>query len=552
MCAPIGGVPFVVGVTGHRDLRNEDIPVLRRLIRDQLAAWMDLCPNTEFYCMTSLAEGADQLCGRVASDLGIKLLVPLPMEQAEFEKDFSNAALIEFRDLVNEAASVFVAPDTERQDDGTRDYAYRKAGVYLARHCHVLLALWDGLAGESGCCGTAEAVDFKMKRAYRAPDTLLTAPDEGIVLQIVTPRVSGETPPDGALTSRLLENAEGALRELLNDTNAFNKDAGGLNLTKSCGVFDADTAEQLGPAAKPLDRTYRLADTLALRFRDKYLNMLKWLCATGALLVVSFLFYDELEANLFLISYGLIAAVALFIFFRTKHGRCHKKYIEYRLFAETLRVQLNLLASGLDVCAEDLMPWSQRTISPWIREAMNTLPHGGWPLPDAPADICAVWMSDQLSYQKKTVAKNTVRLKRQSMISGVLLAFTILFFIAVVALEFLFPAWIGRGLALPGWLVRLAPPHTDHFFSVRSVFKILLGIVPALTFVVSSYYGKLSLERKLRDGKRMVALYSEALEAFNNPLTDHERLLTELAREELIETGDWLSYVSENRPDILI
>ena len=29
-------------------------------------------------------------------------------------------------------------------------------------------------------------------------------------------------------------------------------------------------------------------------------------------------------------------------------------------------------------------------------------------------------------------------------------------------------------------------------------------------------------------------------------------VLTELAREELVETGDWLSYVSENQPDILI
>jgi hypothetical protein len=43
----------------------------------------------------------------------------------------------------------------------------------------------------------------------------------------------------------------------------------------------------------------------------------------------------------------------------------------------------------------------------------------------------------------------------------------------------------------------------------------------------------------------MIALYSEALEAYDNPLTDKARLMTELAREELVETGDWLSYVSE-------
>ncbi|NLI54547.1 MAG: hypothetical protein GX417_09525 [Clostridiales bacterium] len=549
---PTGGVPFVIGVTGHRDLRSADIPALKQLIRQQMTGWMDMCPHTEFFCMTSLAEGADQLCGRVASDLGMKLLVPLPMEQAEYEKDFSDAALGEFRALLDKAVSVFVAPDTELLHDRSREYGYRMAGIYLTRHCHVLLALWDGQAGESGGCGTAETVDFKLKKAYRAPDTLLTAPDEGIVLQIVTPRVTGDALPDNALTVRLIENAGGALCELLRNTEAFHRDAADIDPSTSCGVFDAETTRRLGPAAEPLQNTYRLADALALRYRDRYLAMLKWLCGAGALLVVAFLFYDEFEANLFLIAYGLIALTAFFMFLGTTRGRCHRKYIEYRLFAETLRVQLNLMASGLDVSAEDLMPWSQRTISPWIREAMNTLPRIEQAMPEAPVDVRAVWIREQLNYQKRTHAKNQARLKRQSAISGSLLAFTILFFVAVLVLEFLFPAWIGREIALPVWLCRLALTHSDHFFNARSIFKILLGIIPALTFVVSSYYGKLSLERKLRDGQRMIALYSEALEAYDNPLTDKARLMTELAREELVETGDWLSYVSENRPDLLI
>jgi hypothetical protein len=133
--------------------------------------------------------------------------------------------------------------------------------------------------------------------------------------------------------------------------------------------------------------------------------MLKWLCAAGALLVVAFLFYDEFEANLFLIAYGLIALTAFFMFLGTTRGRCHRKYIEYRLFAETLRVQLNLMASGLNVSVEDLMPWSQRTISPWIREAMNTLPRIEQAMPEAPVDVRAVWIREQLQLSKAHARK---------------------------------------------------------------------------------------------------------------------------------------------------
>jgi len=546
----MSGIPFVIGVTGHRDLRSENIPVLTQLVSDQLANWKKLCPHTEFYCMTSLAEGADQLCGRIASDLGMRLLVPLPMEQAEYEKDFSGIVLDEFRSLLQNATSVFVAPDIEALHGDTREYAYRKAGIYLARHCHVLLALWDGMEGESGYCGTAETVEFKTKKTYRTPDSLLNTPTEGIVLHIVTPRASGNALPQAALFARMLERKQGALHELLKKTEEFNRDTAGADAATSDGVFEEKAILSLGQAAQSLEKLYRLSDALAMRFRNHYLALLKWLCATGALLVASFLFYDEFEANLFLIAYGVIALCAFILFLFAKHGSCHKKYIEYRLFAETLRVQLNLLAAGIAVNAEELMPWSQRSICPWIGAAMSALPLNGEDALDAHADVRAIWLQAQLNYQQSTLEKTSAMQKRQSKISGALLIFTILFFVVVVVLEFGFPVWIAQEIALPDWLHRLALMHSEHFFSLRGVFKILLGIIPAFAFVVSSYYGKLSLARKRKDGKRMIALYTEALAVYDNPRTDKARLFSELAREELAETGDWLSYVSENQLDI--
>lgn len=548
----MSSIPFIIGITGHRDLRCEDIPVLTQLIRNQFAEWMRLYPNTDFFCMTSLAEGADQLCGRIASDLGMQLLVPLPMESAEYEKDFSDSVLLEFRSLLRQASSVFVAPDIELRHDKSRDYAYRQAGIYLVQHCHVLLALWDGLPGESGCCGTAETVSFQLNRDYRAPDSLLNTPNEGIVLHIVTPRCSGNALPESALSMRLIEREKGALHALLRKTNAFNQDTSNIYARKFNNTFNFKTNQSPDQSAEPLEKLYQQADTLALRYRDNYLTMLKWLCATGMLLVVSFLLYDELEANLFLIVYGVIASIALLLYLFAKHGRCHQKYIEYRLFAETLRVQRNLLSSGLAVNAVALMPWSQRAICPWIRSAMSVLPQIALPTQSAPEEVRKDWMEVQLNYHKITYKKNAAKQKHQSRISVSLLVFTILFVVAVLLLEFLLPRWIGQELELPELISRFALQHSEHFFNVRSIFKILLGIIPALTLVVTSYYGKLSLDRKLRDGTRMIALYSEALEVYRNPTVNKVKLLTELAREELIETGEWFSYITENHPDIFI
>ena len=206
--------------------------MLTQLIHNRFDAWIRLYPNTDFICMTSLAEGADQLCGRIASDLGMQLLVPLPMNQVEYEKDFSNSVLQEFRSLLCHASSVFVAPDIELQHDKSREYAYRQAGIYLVQHCHILIALWDGLPGESGYCGTAETVSFKLKRDYHVLDSLLNMPNEGIVLHIVTPRSSGNTLPETALSVLLIEHEEGALKELLSKTDAFNKDLSHIDTSK--------------------------------------------------------------------------------------------------------------------------------------------------------------------------------------------------------------------------------------------------------------------------------------------------------------------------------
>ena len=115
--------------------------------------------------LNSLAAGADTVCAQEALSLGMELVCPLPMEIDEYRKDFAGPEIEVFEHLIEQASDVFIAPATEPFMEG-RDFRYREAGLYVALHSHVLLALWDGKPATPEGCGTAEVVSFMLDGGY--------------------------------------------------------------------------------------------------------------------------------------------------------------------------------------------------------------------------------------------------------------------------------------------------------------------------------------------------------------------------------------------------
>jgi hypothetical protein len=165
MMRPCHKVPLVIGVTGHRDLRTEDIEALHNMVTEALQAIQSQNPHSSLRMLDSLAEGADQLCADAALALGIPLYASLPLDLQQYEADFSGDALMHLRMLAARSETVFVTPRSEPTllvepmlPSNVRDDAYRQAGIYVATHCDVLLALWDGRPHTPFGCGTAETV----------------------------------------------------------------------------------------------------------------------------------------------------------------------------------------------------------------------------------------------------------------------------------------------------------------------------------------------------------------------------------------------------------
>ena len=203
-------VPLVIGITGHRDLRHGDRKDLEDTVRDIFKEIADKAhyPHTPLILLSPLAEGADRLVARVflglkngPEDRNFRLVVPLPMSQALYEKDFEKdlSSLEEFRTLLKQADHTVEMPlvqgnteETIREQGPARDLQYAEVGMYVAHQCQILVALWNGKeSGKVG--GAAEVVASKRKGetqwAEHPPFRGRLEPSEcGPVYQIVTPR----------------------------------------------------------------------------------------------------------------------------------------------------------------------------------------------------------------------------------------------------------------------------------------------------------------------------------------------------------------------------
>jgi hypothetical protein len=185
---------FVFGVSGHRDLVAADLPEVRQRLREIFRRSMSSQPDATFQLLSPLAEGADRIAAEEALSLEIKLVVPMPMTQPEYERDFTSAdSLAAFRRLLKAADVQFVVtdvPSTGQADERTKRYA--AVGDYIARKSHLLILLWDGkenqkiggtawvrmrrehwahLAKESGHASTLETAHIFVRRAATIRDS---------------------------------------------------------------------------------------------------------------------------------------------------------------------------------------------------------------------------------------------------------------------------------------------------------------------------------------------------------------------------------------------
>lgn len=106
---------------------------------------------------TPLATGSDQLAARSARAYGYQLRGLLPFKVTEYSRDFLGPELDDFKDFLDDADSVMALPGDRSAHD-----AYVLVGKAVIAASDVIIAIWDGEPG-NGPGGTAHVVELAMR-----------------------------------------------------------------------------------------------------------------------------------------------------------------------------------------------------------------------------------------------------------------------------------------------------------------------------------------------------------------------------------------------------
>lgn len=586
-----GKIPVIVGVTGHRNIAAEDRDELKKQITAALGEIKRACTpdkgeDTPVVMLNAFAQGADMLCAEAAFDMGIDVYAVLPCRQDEYIDSFTEVSDREkLYAYLERAKRVIIAPDFEGNSEwlgkefhmSGRDYEYRQTGIYIAEYSHLLIALWDGKSPkEKFGCGTAEVIKFALEHEFLDDDRVFSpgTMNDSAVLWINARRTGGDKQD---ITRRWLvsnfANECGAkpygdycvcdaMPQYLSDIIASTVKYNSQTVQNVRGRL-WEREEELDEYRRNLSRHYAKADSLSFDGNQKYYNLFILLIAiVGTFVAFSFMLYDDASLTFMILPCILAVGGLIWIIRRGSSRGYHEKYIEYRAVAEAFRIQFYMSLCLMErqilsnVCR--LYSWTQKVNSVWIYKALQAVAViSDVEPPEIDASrIMSVWIGNsktpqgQLKYHEEKLVRNREKAAKYTRISKALTIVTV----GVYAVIFIMEA-IGHILGAFGvsWF------WDDIFFggvSWRSVGVILMGTATAASLLFSSYFGKLSFDRKADDNRKMSMFYASAWarwqEAKMRPSVETNKFIKEIAREEIVENGIWCSYVKDNSLEINI
>lgn len=399
-------LPLVVAVTGHRDLVAGETTGLRQKVREFFLDLAERYPSRRLRLLSPLAEGADQLVAEVAVDLDIELVVPLPMDESDYIKDFSSRQLIEnFESLKSRASESYVLEISLDQSSGTgisswsrQEKAYAQLGVFLAAHCHILLALWDGKESDKPG-GTGHVVRFHHDNVLHgltpnaaSAQQILVDDESDLVYHIVCSRdrpdghpLPGLTALDGLWFTKNRDEPRNKRLPLQHETIFRRSEEFSIDAMRYAADIDRERqslldpacADQLPPGIEVIDHLQSTADWLAVRYQRLILLAFRLLHILAFTMGLTFILYSDLATRPdFLAAFLLALVCAIGVQFLSKRRGWHRKYLDYRALAEGLRVQFYWAVGGVtqpnaSSFTHDSFLQAQDPEIGWIRNVMR-------------------------------------------------------------------------------------------------------------------------------------------------------------------------------------
>jgi len=550
---------LTIGVTGHRDLISNEIPALKQVVRDFFLRLQGDFPELDLQLITPLAEGADQLVTEVALELGIDLIVPLPMAQAEYEKDFSSEEAIEtFRDTLRQSRVIYLQTLTD--EEGRAQYPakherqYAQLGVFISNHSQVLLALWDGKPS-TAVGGTAGVVNYHLTAVmpgYSVSEespNLLADNENDLAYHVVCSRDRPDGQPENGFqplqTAWVTAHFGRETRDcmpmdyaiMLQRLQEYDQDEERYIASierESADLLENAPDMEYPPGIDAISRQHGVADWLAIHFQKRVFGGLIATHSIAVLIGLVFIVYSEFDGLDYLVSFFLLAFLAGFVVFKIGERRqWHRKYLDYRALAEGLRVQFYwCLAGVIDVksveFAYDNFLQKQDVDLGWIRHVMRNVslsrsrdqtPHKAW------LDwVIEEWVGDetgksgQLSYYRRKELEKAKKFQRTTYLARITL-------------------WAGILIA-----VVLVVMGSDISESQQNWLLVLMGIFPLIAGVRDAYSHKKAEKELIKQYRFMRGVFANArrlLDGSDDP-EFRRRVLRALGNAALEEDAEWI------------
>jgi hypothetical protein len=569
--------PLVIGITGHRDVREEDRKALEHKLKEVFLKLHEDYGASPLVLVTALAEGADRLAAEVALSLQpqvkVRLVVPIPMPIELYELDFDSLPVLstslaavamsrssreEFHALLAKAESKFELElaegnsyETIARPGPARDRQYELVGKYIAQQSQILIALWDGVDSER-VGGTASVVNFQREGVPGPEAFALEAPEGFPVYHILTPRLKNPYPQGEVLNLRKLyprvfqgndAQAEKYYSKMFARLDEFNRSivptdrSLAKDIKKSKNYLLQGVREDELPAGmeQALNR-YAVADALAIGFQQKLFWAQVGLHAFTFLAFFLFLLFVHLPKHSPLY-WRLSAGFVIVVFGLWK--LCRKQafdadHEDYRAIAEGLRVKFFWKLAGIEDSVADHYLGKLRSELDWIRNGFR-----GWNVAEGRHDRGSVvsmeveeqrnrlgfvrkyWIDDQLRYFGRS-AESNLRYHECFHILGLICIVTVLVLGVVLGL--------------------LCIGNENPYFD-----RVAIGLEASLAAaaLLHHFNNRMAYAEHAKQYNRMASLFARATDLLGKFLEhdDFEKAydcVRKVGNEALTENGDWV------------
>jgi hypothetical protein len=567
-------VPFVIGITGHRDLNEKSSNELLLRLNQFFDEVDILLPNTPIEVLSGMADGADRLLVKVAQKRNLAVHVVLPMAEHYYFEDFSKESISEFRQLLsykNTSTSVVSSPwrlkNQGSPEGDERDELYNQLGHYLIKHSTLLVGVWDGLnTGFSGGTGDVILSYVNAKKI----DVKVTVEDITFVEQQVNAKTHNNVvywlpiSPDINTLHEVMFNKNNAfyitgnlgfhilnkeikmpqnLNNEIQSLDKYNQQVEQVSNSISTEYsllngLDSVESESKLKHLKAIDDAFLNADAVALANQNKSDKQFKLFSIMAAAMGLLFLIYAKIVASkLLLVGYLTLFFVGWFYFRQSQKKENFTQHLSARVLAETLRAQFYLAIINRSddkkaIKLLDITGVSQFTGFNWLNKMISQYasPSDNSVKSDVDKNITFVtklWIDEQVKYFKDKTTTLSAHHHKLEKIKAILFGGS-----AVMALLLIF--------------LKTTLFNTNLFANVdaKTFTVLLMGLLPFWLSIWEIYQSKMATKELLWQYQNQYKVFSQAKILLDNANSVDDKLdiLEDLAERSMMENYIWITH----------